>query len=80
VGRSIDRVRFFVTCQNSASLNTQVRIYDKAPRGSEIMELPNFSLSIEYGNMPFVSDLNGDFLEDILYSDAFPPNKLKVAF
>lgn len=30
--------------------------------------------------MPFVSDLNGDFLEDILYSDAQAPHKLKIAF
>lgn len=59
---------------------TNIRIYDKAPRSLDIIELPSFSLSIEHGSLPFISDLNGDFLEDILYSDAQAPNKLKIAF
>lgn len=59
---------------------TNIKIFDKATRSLEIIELPNFVISIEHGSLPFVSDLNGDFLEDILYSDAEIPHKLKIAF
>jgi hypothetical protein len=78
VGRSADRVRIFVTC--AGPLNTNVKIFDKAPVSLDIVELPNFALSLEQGSLPYVSDLNGDFLEDILYSDALSPHKIKVAF
>ena len=78
VGRSVDRVRIFVTC--SGPIITNIRIFDKAPVSLDIVEQPNFALSIEQGSLPFVSDLNGDFLEDILYSEALAPHKIKVAF
>jgi hypothetical protein len=78
VGRSTDRIRIFVTCTNPTSTN--IKIYDKAPVSLDIVELPNFALSIEQGSLPFISDLNGDFLEDVLFSDVLAPHKIKVAF
>ena len=61
-------------------LQSNIRIFDKSSKSLDIIELPNFSLSIENGSLAFISDLNGDFLEDILFSDQQAPHKLKIAF
>ena len=50
-------------------LQSNIRIFDKSSKSLDIIEFPNFSLPIENGSLAFISDLNGDFLEDILFSD-----------
>ena len=48
------------------------------PKAVDFIE-QSVMIPIEAGSQPFISDLNGDFLEDVLYSEALPPHKLKVA-
>ena len=83
VGRSVDRIRLFVTCLNQGQPGIQafstVKIYEKIPKGNDFFET-SFNFQIEYGSQPYISDLNGDFLEDILYNEGQAPFKLKVAF
>ena len=77
VGRSVDRIRLFVTCQGS--LASSIKVYDKQPSQPDFVE-STLTLPIQTGSQPFVGDLNGDFLEDLLYSESQPPHKLKVAY
>jgi hypothetical protein len=40
VGRSVDRIRIFITCMNNGGIDphTNIKIYDKIPKGNEIIE------------------------------------------
>jgi len=40
VGRSVDRIRIFVTCSNNGGIepHTNIKIYDKIPKNNEIIE------------------------------------------
>ena len=53
VGRSVDRIRLFVTCMNPAigpqAAFTNVKVYEKIPKTSEFIEA-SFSLLIEHGS------------------------------
>lgn len=52
-----------------------MKIIDRHNLGGEdstdygFMSAPGLTLTIETDSQPFISDLNGDFLEDILYTD-----------
>ena len=75
VGRSHSHLRIFVTCEaNSGS--TIVRFYDRTDKGYN--ELPNF-ITVEKNSHPFIVDLNGDFLEDVMFTDP-SSSSIKVAF
>ena len=78
IGRSVDRIRLFVTCAQVTGA-TVVKIYDKVGKYLDFMELGGGKhLQIEAGSQPFIADLNGDFLEDILFTDT--NRTLMVAF
>jgi hypothetical protein len=83
VGRSIDRIRLFVTCNSvpttQGRLTSIVTIFEKPPKSLDFIEL-TIVIPIEAGSQPFIGDLNGDYLEDILFSEAAEPHKLRVAF
>ena len=66
VGRSSNALRIFLTCNKGSQ--TFVQLYDKA---AKTMDFTHFGkdLEIEAGTEPFVADLNGDMLEDVLYND-----------
>lgn len=75
IGRSIDKLRLFITCFDVKG-GTSLKILDKG-KYMDFTEQP-VSLQLELGSQPFIADLNGDFLEDILYTST---NKsLMVAF
>jgi hypothetical protein len=75
-------LRLFVTCQSSEG--TVVKLVDrqdsKNATGEDVYEFKTvqFKLKIEQDSQPFVADLNGDYLEDILYTDP-SSNKIMVA-
>lgn len=75
VGRSPSHLRIFVTCESNTG-NTIVRFYDRKDEGYS--ELQTF-ITIEANSHPFISDLNGDFLDDVMYTDA-STGQIKVAF
>jgi hypothetical protein len=75
VGRSQSHLRIFVTC-NSNSGSTIVRFYDRTDKGYN--ELPQF-ITIEKNSHPFIADLNGDYLEDVMFTDP-SSSGIKVAF
>jgi hypothetical protein len=75
VGRSPTHLRIFLTCQQNSG-NTIVRFYDRTDFGYD--ELKTF-LTIEKNSHPFITDLNGDFLEDVMFTDP-SSNKIKIAF
>jgi len=75
VGRSPSHLRIFVTCEaNSGS--TIVRFYDRTDKGYN--ELPNF-ITIEKNSHPFIADFNGDFLEDVMFTDP-SSSSIRIAF
>jgi len=72
VGRSSQTMRLFVTCDNGS--NTIIKLVDRLKVANstndelEFRTLP-FSLSIEADSQPFIGDLNGDYLDDIMYTE-----------
>lgn len=54
-----------------------MKIYDRYGKYLEFEETP-IRLGLESGSQPFIGDLNGDYLEDIIYTDT--NHELKVAF
>ena len=75
VGRSSQTMRVFVTCEGSSG-GTIVKLVDrivvkKAATAEEefVFKTLPFVLKIETDSQPFIADLNGDFLEDIMYTD-----------
>ena len=72
VGRSSQTMRLFVTCDNGS--NTILKLVDRVKVANslndevEFLTLP-FSLAIEAESQPFVGDLNGDYLDDIMYTE-----------
>jgi len=83
-GRSVSQLRLFITCTNGAG-KTVIKVVDrkeiKLSTGEDDYEFytPRFQLQIEQDSQPFIGDLNGDFLEDILYTDPSSMG-LQVAF
>jgi hypothetical protein len=55
-----------------------VKLFDKQPKGLDFQE-SSFLLPIEHATQVFIGDLNGDFLEDILFSEVLTPHKLMLA-
>lgn len=74
VGRSPSHLRVFVTCKSTGG-STIVRFYDRTDNGYN--ELKTF-LTIETDSHPFIADLNGDFLEDVMFTSE--NGSIKVAF
>ena len=78
VGRSPTLMRLFVTCQ--AGGETVVKIVDRLEERSSIGDdefnfvTVRFQLPIEQDSQPFIADLNGDFLEDVLFTDTSSNN------
>lgn len=75
VGRSPTHLRIFVTCETNSG-STIVRFYDRTDKGYN--ELPNF-IAIEKNSHPFIADFNGDFLEDVMFTDP-SSNIIRIAF
>lgn len=75
VGRSPSHLRVFVTCAQNGG-GTIVRFYDRTDKGFD--ELKTF-LKIESKSHPFIVDLNGDFTDDVMYTDT-SSNKIKIAY
>ncbi|CDW73884.1 UNKNOWN [Stylonychia lemnae] len=86
VGRSVDRIRLFITCQTSSissqststsNHGTVIKLFDKYGKYVDFEE-QKMQIPIESGSQPFIADLNGDYLEDIIYTDV--NHDIKVAF
>jgi hypothetical protein len=67
VGRTQDLLRIFVTCKQEKTGNTIIRFFDRTY--DVYFDQVDFLLKIEAGSQPFFADFNGDFLDDILFSD-----------
>ena len=72
VGRSVQYLRIFVTC--SGGSGTIVRFVDRVGIGKETA-MEEFSwninpsiITIETDSQPFIADINGDFLEDVVFN------------
>lgn len=72
VGRSSKYLRLFVTC--SGGSGTIVRFIDRVSQGREA-GIEDFSwrvdqtvITIQEDSQPFIADINGDFLEDVMYN------------
>ena len=88
VGRSSQTMRLFVTCSNGGS--TVVKLVDRNVIKHSVTGLPQddeyefktlpYVLHIETDSQPFIGDLNGDFLDDIMYTEASSSNQIMVAF
>ena len=72
VGRSVQYLRLFVTCSGGAG--TIVRFIDRIGVGKEA-GIEDFSwninsniITIETDTQPFIADINGDFLEDVVFN------------
>jgi integrin alpha FG-GAP repeat containing protein 1 len=74
VGRSPSHLRIFVTCVSTGG-STIVRFYDRTDNGYN--EIKPF-ITIESNSHPFIADINGDFLEDVMYTSE--DGSIKVAF
>jgi integrin alpha FG-GAP repeat containing protein 1 len=74
VGRSFSHLRLFVTCEASSG-STIVRFFDRKDDG--YVEVPKY-FTIESNSHPFVGDLNGDFLDDLMFTDV--SGGIKIAF
>ena len=84
-------MRLFVTCD--ASGGTHVKLVDRVSVPSkqtlsasvavieEEFEFKTlqYSLTIETDSQPFIGDLNGDFLDDIMYTEAGSSSQILVA-
>lgn len=66
-GRNQDHLRIFVTCKQEKTGFTIIRFFDRT--FDVIFDEIDFTIKIESNSQPFVADFNGDFLEDILFSD-----------
>lgn len=75
VGRSPSHLRIFVTCKQNGG-NTVVRFYDRTDLGYD--EAKTY-ITIESNSHPFITDLNGDYLEDVMFTDP-SSNQIKIAF
>ena len=84
-------MRLFVTCASSG--NTLVKLVDRisVPKTQQVTNLQAveeefvfktlpYSLSIETDSQPFVGDLNGDFIDDIMYTEPGSSSQILVAF
>jgi hypothetical protein len=56
-----------VTCSQVNTDSTILRIFERSL--SYNFEEVNFIHEIEKDSQPFITDLNGDFIEDILFND-----------
>ena len=75
-------MRLFVTCSLGSS--TVLKIVDRTTIKVNLVDeyafttLP-FDLHIETDSQPFVGDLNGDYLDDIMYTEAGANSQILVA-
>ena len=86
VGRSALTMRIFVTCTYQGT--TVVKLVDRVKVAShsvstteediEFHTLP-YSLKIELDSQPFVGDLNGDYLDDIMFTEPGATSQVMVA-
>ena len=72
VGRSTQYLRLFVTC--SGGSGTIVRFVDRVSESREA-GIQDYSwhidaniINIETDSQPFIADINGDFLEDVMFN------------
>jgi len=83
VGRSTQTMRLFVTCSSGSA--TIVKLVDRAvvkdALGADefVFGTLPYSLTIEADSQPFIADLNGDFLDDIMYTDTGATSQIMVA-
>ena len=76
-------MRLFVTCSSGSS--TIIKLVDRASiknaLGVEefIFTTSSYQLAIEADSQPFIADLNGDYLEDIMYTDSSASSQIMVA-
>ena len=84
VGRSSNTMRLFVTCTHGSS--TVVKLVDrytvkKGATGEDDFDFRtlSYSLNIEVDSQPFIADLNGDYLDDILYTETSVSSQILVA-
>lgn len=75
VGRSLSHLRIFVTCESNSG-STIVRFYDRTDKGYN--ELSEY-ITIEKNSHPFIADINGDYLEDVMFTDP-SSSGIRVAF
>lgn len=54
-----------------------IKFFDKFGKYIDFEESP-IQIPIESNSQPFIADLNGDYLEDIVYTDV--NHEIKVAF
>jgi len=76
VGRSALRLRLFLTCTQKKTGATILKIFEKPEEMA--FEEADFHQEIEKDSQPFVTDLNGDFIDDILFNDV--DKQIKVAY
>ena len=82
-------MRLFITCDQGST--TTIKLVDRVtvskqhattglPTEDEFdfVTLP-YSLTIENDSQPFIGDLNGDFLDDIMYTEASTSSQILVA-
>ena len=69
VGRSAANLRMFVTC-GSGTVKFVDRTGEKKETGGDDFAwvVSALSISIESNSQPFIADLNGDFLEDVMFN------------
>ena len=91
VGRSSTAMRLFVTC-SATNGSTVVKLVDRVVMVHKAVGIEEsaqtevvfvtvpFTLKIETDSQPFIADLNGDFLEDILYTESGTSASIMVAY
>ena len=83
VGRSTHNMRLFITCTSGSQ--TVVKLVDRLNSGHSIGEddfnfkTLAFTQVIESDSQPFIADLNGDFLEDFMYTESGPSAQIMVS-
>ena len=83
VGRSTHNMRLFITCTSGSQ--TVVKLVDRVNSGHAIGEEDfnfrtlGFTQVIEADSQPFIGDLNGDFLEDVLFTESGPSAQIMVS-
>lgn len=77
VGRTVQSMRLFVSCLSGLD-HDLILIFDHTKDGFVLKENDS-TVQIMKGTQPYIADFNGDFLTDILYTDA-NEKQLKVNF
>ena len=83
VGRSTQTMRLFVTCSTGSS--TIIKIVERSTIKNALgveefmFTTASYQLTIEADSQPFIADLNGDYLEDIMYTDSSASSQIMIA-